>query len=75
MCEVPEESEQRIETFVNLWCLRKTNGLFGFFSFRFVVGERDGECVAVPRFFVSVLFAKSFREAVRPQQKGTGREM
>ena len=34
----------------------------------------NGECVAVPRFFVSVLFAKSLREAVRPQKKRVGCE-
>ena len=34
----------------------------------------SGECVAVPRFFVSVLFAKSLREAVRPQKKRVGCE-
>ena len=34
----------------------------------------NGECVALPRFFGSVLFAKSLREAVRPQKKRVGCE-
>ena len=73
MCEVLEESEQGDRNVCDLVVFEKDQrSVLIHFVLWLVKG--NGECVAVPRFFVSVLFAKSLREAVRPQKKRVGCE-